>query len=223
MDKKDRKKEEFDKFLATLENLILTGVIKPRERLIEADLAQRLNVSRYLIRDGLKILEAKGLVEIVPYKGAVVTDLSEKEIEDIFIMRVVLERLAIQLGLQNIRPADIRALKKLARQFEDCYNNNNIQNMISTNEKFHDYIFGLSNNPALTQMIVDMRTRLHIVRYAAWSSPEVLERIVEEHQFYIKALTKKDFETLNELAEKHISYSKNLYLTQLKTVRALMG
>ena len=223
MDEKNRKKEEFDKFLATLENLILTGVIKPRERLIEADLAQRLNVSRYLIRDGLKILEAKGLVKIIPYKGAVVTDLSEKEIEDIFIMRVVLERLAIQLGLQNIRPADIKALKKLARQFEDCYNNNNIQNMISTNEKFHDYIFGLSNNPALTQMIVDMRTRLHIVRYAAWSSPEVLERIVEEHQLYIKALTKKDFETLNELAEKHISYSKNLYLTQLKTVRALMG
>jgi DNA-binding GntR family transcriptional regulator len=223
MDKKDRKKEEYDKFLATLENLILTGVIKPRERLIEADLAQRLNVSRYLIRDGLKILEAKGLVEIVPYKGAVVTDLGEKEIEDIFIMRVVLERLAIQLGLQNIRPADIKALKKLARQFEDCYNNNNIQNMISTNEKFHDYIFGLSNNPALTQMIVDMRTRLHIVRYAAWSSPEVLERIVEEHQLYIKALTKKDFETLNELAEKHISYSKDFYLTQLKTVRALMG
>ncbi len=223
MDKKDRKKEEFDKFLATLENLILTGVTKPRERLIEADLVQRLNVSRYLIRDGLKILEAKGLVKIIPYKGAVVTDLSEKEIEDIFFMRVVLERLAIQLGLQNIRPADIKALKKLARQFEDCYNNNNIQNMISTNEKFHDYIFGLSNNPALTQMIVDMRTRLHIVRYAAWSSPEVLERIVEEHQLYIKALTKKDFETLNELAEKHISYSKNLYLTQLKTVRALMG
>ncbi len=81
MDKKDRKKEEFDKFLATLENLILTGVIKPRERLIEADLVQRLNVSRYLIRDGLKILEAKGLVKIIPYKGAVVTDLSEKEIE----------------------------------------------------------------------------------------------------------------------------------------------
>ncbi|UCF84000.1 MAG: GntR family transcriptional regulator [Desulfobacteraceae bacterium] len=222
MPQKKSMKEEFDKFLARFESLILTGVLKPRERLIEANLAEVLNVSRYWIRDGLKLLEAKCLVKIVPYKGAVVADLNRKEIQDIFIIRVTLERLAVQLALQNITSADTKVLKKLAREFEASYKKNNIQDMIKTNEAFHDYIFQLSRNQALVQMIVDLRTRLHIVRYAAWSSPEVRERITIEHQLYIKALQKKDVVVLNELSERHISYSKDLYLAQQNTVRAIM-
>lgn len=223
MAQKNRKKEAFENFLAKFESLILTGLIKPRERLIEANLAEMLNVSRYWIRDGLKILEAKGLVKIIPYKGAVVADLSEKEIQDIFVIRVTLERLAIQLALGNIKPSDIRALRRLSKAFEDSYRKNNLQDMIKTNEQFHDYIFNISGNRALMQMIVDLRTRLHIVRYAAWSSPEVRDRITAEHQLYIKALQKKDLETLNELSERHISYSKDFYLAQQKTVKAIMG
>jgi DNA-binding GntR family transcriptional regulator len=89
--------------------------------------------------------------------------------------------------------------------------------MIQVNAEFHDYIFRLSDNPALVQMIVDMRSRLHIIRYAAWSSPEALTRIIAEHQGYIEALEKKDIQALDQLAEKHIGYSKNHYLKQLRT------
>jgi DNA-binding GntR family transcriptional regulator len=215
-------KFEYSKLLQTFENLILTGVFKPRERLIEADLAQRLNVSRYWIRDTLKIMETKGLVQIIPYKGAIVADLSKKEIEDIFVVRVALERLAIRLALPHITDSNIKVLKKLAGQFQDFHKNNNIQEMINTNTEFHDYIFKISDNQPLIQLIDDFRTRLHIIRYAAWSSPEVFERIVEEHQQYIKALQEKDMATLDELSEKHISYSKDFYLAQLNTVRALL-
>jgi DNA-binding GntR family transcriptional regulator len=215
-------KAEYIKLQENLENMILTGVIKPRERLVETDLSQRLNVSRYWIRDALKILEAKGLIQIIPYKGAIVADLGEKEIEDNFAIRVTLERLAIRLALQHIKASDIRVLRSLARQFENFFKGNNIQEMININTKFHDYIFELSDNRPLIQLIVDLRTRLHIIRYASWSSPEVLGRIVEEHQQYIKALQEKDLETLDRLSEKHISYSKDFYLAQLNTVKALV-
>ena len=210
-----------DKVLERFEHLILTGVFKPRERLVEIDLAQKLNVSRYWVRDALKILESKGLVELIPHKGAVVSDLGEKEIEDIFAVRVALERLAIHLTLKNIKPSHIRSLKKLAGQFEVSHKKNNIQEMIRINTAFHDYIFELSKNPVLVQMIRDMRTRLHIIRYAAWSSPETLLRIVEEHQQYITALAERDGKTLDDLAERHISYSKDHYLSQLRTVQEI--
>lgn len=211
-------KREQDKVFEKFEHLILTGVFRPRERLVEADLAQRLNVSRYWVRDALKILKSKGLVKIIPFKGAVVSDLSEKEINDIFVIRVALEQLAIHLALEKIQKSDIQALKKLAAKFERQFRDNHVQEMIQVNAEFHDYLFRLSDNPALIQMIEDLRTRLHIIRYAAWSSPEVLARIIEEHQQYIRALEKKDSRALDELAEKHISYSKNHYLDQLKTM-----
>jgi DNA-binding GntR family transcriptional regulator len=210
-------KQEQDEVLQKFENLILTGVFKPRERVVEADLAQRLNVSRYWVRDALKILENKGLVKIIPFKGAVVSDLSEKEINNIFAIRVALEQLAIRLGVERLRKSDIQALKKLAVKFERKFRDNNIQEMIQVNSEFHDYIFRLSDNPTLVRMIVDMRSRLHIIRYAAWSSPEALTRIIAEHQDYIEALERRDIEALDQLAERHISYSKNHYLKQLKT------
>jgi len=62
--------------------MILTGVFKPRERLVELHLSEKLGVSRFWIRDAFKILETKGLIKIIPYKGAVVCDLYEQEIEE---------------------------------------------------------------------------------------------------------------------------------------------
>ena len=81
--KKDLK-QDFRQLLSKIKGMILSGVFRPRERLVEAKLAKMFNVSRLWIRDALKILETKGLIRVIPYKGAVVKDLGEQEIEEIF-------------------------------------------------------------------------------------------------------------------------------------------
>lgn len=215
-------KNNFDNLLKTLENLILTGRFRPGQRLVEAELVKRLSASRYWVRDSLKILAEKGLVKIIPYKGAIVADLSAKEIQDIFSIRVCLERLAVHLTVERITPTHLKELKQIAIRFEEAHKESDIQGMIQSNTEFHDYIFQVSDNSTLMQLISDMRTRLHIIRYAAWSSPEVLGKIVEEHRLILKALKNKDLETIDPLIEKHISYSKNYYLMQLKTIEALI-
>ncbi len=223
MPKNKKTREEFDRLFKTFENLILTGQFRPGQRLIETELAKRLDTSRYWIRDSLKVMAEKGLVKIIPYKGAIVADLSVKEIEDIFVIRVALERLAIQLAVENFSSEDLRHLKQLADRFEAAYEQDDIQRMIQSNAEFHDFIFTKADNPKLMQLIVDMRLRLHIVRYAAWSSPEVLAQIVKEHRVILSALKNKDFDTLFEVSEKHISYSKKYYLAQLKTIAAMIS
>ena len=214
--------KEFNKVLKTFENLILTGQFRPGQRLVEAELTERLQVSRYWIRDSLKILAEKGLVKILPYKGAIVIDLSSKEIEDIFVIRVSLERLAIHSAVEKLTPADFKKLKEFSDLFEEAYKSNEIQQMIKHNTDFHDYLFNVADNPPLIQLITDLRTRLHIVRYAAWAAPQVLTKIVEEHKLILKALKDKDLKTLDIVSEKHISYSKNYYLSHLKTIEALI-
>ena len=69
--------------------------------------------------------------------------------------------------------------------------------MIQHNTDFHDYLFNVADNPPLIQLITDLRTRLHIVRYAAWAAPQVLMKIVEEHKVILKALKDKDLKTLD--------------------------
>ncbi len=218
-----KNRQEFDNLLKTLENQILTGLFRPGQRLVEAELTEKFKASRYWIRDALKLLCEKGLLEIVPYKGAIVKDLNAKEIEDIFYIRINLERMAIHQALPNLNKSELSKLEKTAKKFEKSFSENDIQEMISHNKNFHDHIFKLADNPTLYQLIVDMRTRLHVIRYSAWSSPQVLEKIVKEHRIYLQSLKQKDLKTLDKLCEKHISYSKDFYLAQQRTIQSLIN
>jgi DNA-binding GntR family transcriptional regulator len=217
--KKDLK-EDFQKLIERLENMILTGVFQPRERLVELNLAKDLEVSRFWVRDAFKILETKGLIEVIPYKGAMVCDVDEHEIENIFEVRVELDSLATRKAAENAQKSDINYLKRMARKFEESVKRGDIGEMISANEDFHSYIYELSQNPTLIQVINQLKAQSHILRYHAWASPDVIKRIQKEHKLLIKALDNKDLKLLDELARRHISYSKDTYLLHLKAKKA---
>ncbi len=218
--KKDLK-GDFPNLVKKLENMILTGVFQPRERLIEANLAKTFNVSRFWIRDALKILETKGVVNVIPYKGAVVSDLDSRKIEEIFQVRIALERLATRLAAQNIKAYDIKVLTTMAKCVHQSYEQLDFETMISSNADFHDYIFKLSRNKMLVQMINQLRARCHILRHTSWSSDQIVQSILEEHRLFITALEKQDLHLLDELAERHICHARDFYLLQLKAKRAL--
>lgn len=217
--KKDLK-EDFQKLITRLENMILTGVFQPRERLIEIKLASDMGVSRFWIRDAFKILETKGLIKVIPYKGAMVCDLDEHEIENIFEVRAELDALATRKAAENLKKSDINYLKRMARKFEESVKSEDFGEMISANENFHSYIYALSGNPILIQLINQLKTRGHILRYHAWASPDIIDRIQKEHKLLIEALDKKDLKLLDGLARRHISYSKDTYLFNLKAKKA---
>ncbi len=218
--KKDLK-GDFPNLVKKLENMILTGVFQPRERLIEANLAKMFNVSRFWIRDVLKILETKGVVNVIPYKGAVVSDLDSRKIEEIFQVRIVLETLATRLAAQNVKAHDIKVLTTMAKCVQQSYEKLDFETMISSNADLHDYIFKLSRNKTLVQMINQLRARCHILRHTSWSSEQIVQSILEEHKLFITALEKQDLPLLDELAERHICHARDFYLLQLKAKRAL--
>ena len=217
--KKDLK-ADFQELIIRMENMILTGVFQPRERLVELKLSEDLGVSRFWIRDAFKILETKGLIKVVPYKGAVVCDLDEQEIEDIFEVRIELDALATRKAAENVKKTDINFLKRMAKQFEDSVRRGDFGEMISVNENFHDYIYELSKNPTLVKMIEQLKARGHILRYHAWSSTDTIQRIQKEHRLFIKGLENNDVELLDDLARRHIGYSKDSYLLHLKAKKA---
>jgi len=212
-------KRDFPYLISRLENLIIIGAFLPKERLVEADLAQKMEVSRAWIRDALKNLETKGLVKMVPYRGAIVTDLTEKEVKELFQVRLVLERLCNQLAADNFLPEHGMQLRDLAHRIEQAYEEDRFDEMIDANTKFHNYITQISKNDCLIQILKQIRHQYYLFNTFAWSNPEVVRKILDEHEKYISALEKGDYETLNALAESHISYSKDLYLKQLKSRR----
>jgi DNA-binding GntR family transcriptional regulator len=215
-------KTDFQKFVSRLENMILTGAFKLRERLVEAALAEMFGVSRYWVRDAFKILETKELVTITPFKGVVVSELSEQKVEEIFVIRVAMEQLAARLSLENATAESIKTLRILVEKIKEAGREKNIIAMIEADTHFHDHLFQLSGNLTLHRMINDLRNRSQIIRYAAWSSPDVLNRIFEEHGWIVDAIESRDISQLNNLVEGHIGHAKEVYLFRLKAETALL-
>ncbi len=200
-----------------IERDILSGHFKPRERLIEMDLISRFGVSRTVIREAFKRLEAKGLVRAVPYRGVVVADLTVQEIEEIYFVRIKLERIAARLVIQHITPGEVKELKKFSKEVERHFRQKT-DRMIEKDSQFHQMIFRACRNNTLCELIDFLRTKAHIVRFNAWSLPHRIEQSISEHREMVKALEERDLKKFENLIIKHLTFSKNSYLSQLKGI-----
>ena len=198
-----------------IEEAILSGQFKPRERLVEMDLISRFGVSRTVIREALKKLEAKGLVRATPYRGVMVADLTVEEIEEIYFVRAELEKIAARLVLGHITQSDIQNLKKLSKEVERHLREKS-HRMIEVDSEFHRMIFKACRNSYLYEMIDYLRTKAHIVRFNAWSLPHRIEQSIIEHREIIKAIEERNLSQLEKLIVKHLTFSKNSYMSQLK-------
>ncbi|MEI8190312.1 MAG: GntR family transcriptional regulator, partial [candidate division NC10 bacterium] len=151
-----------------LEREIILGHLKPRERLLEAELCRRLGISRTLLREVFRRLEGAGLLTLQPNRGAVVRDFSPQEVEDVYYLRSALERAAIPLILSRVRPADLRALRELQRDFECACRAADMGDMILSNLAFHRRLSEISGNPFLCKSLEISNLQTQQIRYVAW-------------------------------------------------------
>ena len=198
-----------------MEAAILSGAFKPRERLVEMDLISRFNVSRTVIREALKRLEARGLIRMTPYRGAMVADLSEEEIEELYYARMEIERIAARLILENIHPGEIQGLKALLRELEGHLRRKTPQ-MIEKDLEFHRAVYRTCRNRYLCELIDHLRTKAHIVGYSAWSFPQRIEQSIREHRQILRAIEDRNRSRLEKLVVKHITFSRKSYEAQMK-------
>ena len=101
----------------TLRKAILRGELKPGERLMEIQLANKLGVSRTPIREAIRKLELEGLVLMIPRKGAEVAQITEKNMQDVLEVRKALEELSVQLACERITPEQVEEMKMAAEDF----------------------------------------------------------------------------------------------------------
>lgn len=203
------------KVFKELERDILSGYFKPRERLIEMDLISRFGVSRTVIREVFKMLEAKGLIKASPYRGVVVLDLSYEEIEELYFLRVKLEKIAAKLIIKNITEEEIKKIKHYLKELEKQFKEKSPY-MIEADSEFHRMINQACKNRYLSEIIDLLRTKAHIVRFNAWSIPDRIGKSMKEHREILKAIEKRDLPKFEKLIVKHLTYSKESYMAQLK-------
>ena len=188
----------------TLRQAILKGELKPGERLMEIQLANKLGVSRTPIREAIRKLELEGLVLMIPRKGAEVAEITEKNLRDVLEVREALEQLAVQLACEQITKAQIRELKEAADKFRDILTSGNITEIAEADEHFHDLINLATGNQKLIQILNNLREQMYRYRVEYLKNDAVFPQLLEEHESLIRAIEKRQKDRAAEILCRHI-------------------
>jgi DNA-binding GntR family transcriptional regulator len=207
--------------LERLRALILTGEYGPEERLIEEQLAERLGVSRTPVRQALTMLEAEGLVELAPNRGATVRSFTVADVWDIYDLRAVLEGHAARRAAGRIRRDELARWGVLAAEMEGLAgrfvdHGEEIRALVALNQEFHGAIVEASRNKRLFRLINRTVEIPLMFKAFFWYTPH--ERVISNHYHrqILHALEEGDADRAEIVMREHVYEGRDFVIASLK-------
>lgn len=201
-----------------IKKLIQTGQVKPGQRLRYKDLVLKLGVSQTPIKEAFTRLESEGLVVIIPRRGAMVRQMSVRDVKEVFEIREMLEALASRLTTCNARDEDIINLKLINTRFRDASIIKNVKECIEEDCHFHEMLYKYSNNNKLGHLMT--QSNLHLLSIAE-SSPnffEISDQYYRHHDNIIRAIMERNEDKAERAMRDHIQYSREQILMALSSL-----
>lgn len=177
---------------AEIERMIIDGELKPNERVNENGLSQRLGVSRGPIREACSALAAMGLIEIIPNRGFFIRALTNDEAQDLSEARASVFGCLAMILAERITDAQIATLRGLADRMDEIVELADVHVYYPVNLEFHRLIGEMAGNRRLELLYQSFVRELHIQRYRALSSADVLHVSNAEHRAIVDALAARD-------------------------------
>ncbi len=203
----------------TLRQAILTGELKPGERLMEIHLANRLGVSRTPIREAIRKLELEGLVTMIPRRGAEVAQITEKSMNDVLEVRRALDVLSVELACDRISDEELEELKKACVAFEQAVKTKDAKKIAQADVALHDIIVRATGNQRLMQLVNNLSEQMYRYRFEYIKDFTQHARLVEEHRVIYESIVRKDKETAAREVETHIDNQKKAIIRQIRLER----
>ncbi|WP_374653567.1 FCD domain-containing protein [Dongia sp.] len=189
---------------AEIERMIVEGELTPNERVNENALAQQLGVSRGPIREACSALSAMGLIEVIPNRGFFVRALSDEEALDVSQARASIFACMAMVLAERVNDAQIAILRGLVDRMDEIVPTGEVSVYYPVNLEFHEQIARMSGNQRLAQIYLGLARELHIQRYRALSSGDVLHISNAEHRAILDAVAAHDPVLAFKVAQAHI-------------------
>lgn len=198
-----------DSVYIKLKTAIRKRYIKQGSQLVEIALAQQLGVSRTPVRSAIKRLEAEGLVNSIPHRGAFVITPTQKEIEETFLVRAQLEIMACKLAATHVTQKQIQELEEIIQHETAIFSDSELEKYYAANDNLHLKIAEFSGNGILTSYIKKLldKTRIYLILYDPFYKLEYSPTM--EHRSIVEAIARHDPEGAAAAIEEHINSSIN--------------
>jgi DNA-binding GntR family transcriptional regulator len=204
--------DPLDEVVALLQEDIVLGRLAPGARLVEEELADRLNTKRHVVRQAFVELERFGLIERRRNRGASVRQLTLEDVAQIYAVREILERAAAAQMPLPMRTADFDAVVAAQKRHDAAVEAGDAKAVFRANFEFHNALFDACGNRYLAAAIEDFRKKTHVVWSYAIVKPEYFRNAQLEHEAMLTAIRDGDRERLIELCAHHLDISRNAYV-----------
>ncbi len=215
----DVKQEVTDKFslrgrvFHKIREDILSGKYKENEELKEVAIGEELGVSRTPVREAFRQLELEGLIQIIPNKGAYVTGITVKDVEDIYMIRSKLEGLCARWATEHISEEQMEELEENIYLSEFHASKGHSEQIAELDNRFHEILYEACNSKMLEHQLRDFHEYVLRVRRKTLSQDKRSTASTHEHRLLMEAIKAKNADEAERLANIHIV---NAYANMVK-------
>lgn len=201
------KKDNALRFTAykAIKDRIINLDLKPGEKILEAEIAATLNVSRTPVREALLMLENEKMVECRGSTGFMVRKFSAKEVEEYFAVRMVIEEFVMSLVLDRITENELKAVKENVRQAEEWLAAKDIHNVVLCETEFHEILYKAAKSEVLFETISALTDKFRWLRAIALNVLGGASQSVEQHKKILAAIERRDGRAIKKIMRVHLS------------------
>lgn len=182
---------------------ILLGTLPPGERLVEAEIARQMGISRGPLREAIRQLEQDGLVEYRPRRGAVVAELTRERVLDAYSARAEMEGFAARLAAPRMTAPDIARLEELCEAMQRCARQGDSAGLLQADVKFHQTICEIAGNRVLLRLWTSLGPHGWTLFSGAQQRGYGLVALAERHRAVLAALQSGDAVCAEQVAREH--------------------
>lgn len=190
--------------VSSLRRAISTVRFPPGSKLIERELCDFLGVSRTLVREALRQLEAEGWVHIIPNRGPFVSAMTPDEVLEFYEVRGALEGLAAQLCAERATPTQLRAMKRAVRNIAAAQKRGDPDEQREQAAVFYDILRTAAGNAMLRRQLDALGARVAWLRTIAFSQPQRASISAQEEQVLFDAIEARDGAKARKICERHL-------------------
>jgi DNA-binding GntR family transcriptional regulator len=193
----------YEEVAELLRQRIFARELEPGSWIDELRIAEALGISRTPLREALKVLAAEGLVTMKVRRGAYVTEVSEKDLRDVYHLLALLESDAARVVAQNASVEQMAQIEALHQNLEAAVDNRD--HFFEINETFHMLLLELADNRWRDQMVADLRKVMKLNRHSSLFKEGRIEQSLAEHRAIVQALTQRQPELAAECMSAHFT------------------
>ncbi|TDF93165.1 GntR family transcriptional regulator [Paenibacillus piri] len=197
----------YDQLYRSIKQMIVDGIFKPGERIVESRLARDFNVSRSPIREAIRALEKDGLIQVDDKSRIIVYTPTLQDVEDIYQCRMALESMAASLTVRRASDVELQRIEETLRQTRiriEAEGGYVKEEVIGLNTRFHSLLIEFSGNWRLERQLNDLKALLHLYRVINFQGPNREWDIYNEHLDIFNAIQNRQEQQAADAMIRHL-------------------